>query len=384
MKGRPATKFVKPPPSQLPVADLLITCRLGMERVVASYVKELDPSATVVPAPEGFLGLVLVEEASDPQRLYSEIKERVPEVEKVFLVEEECEASIPAIVERARRLAAKISEGESFAVVTTRRGEHSFTSLDVNVAVGSAVREVSGARVDLENPDKAVVVQIVRDRAYLSVVPGSEFRRKMGPGKYPMYKVFRRLVVAHEPYLGPPDAAYVMGTRIGREVQVFEVGKLYVTPIGPVEAAPLFHFLRGLFEGVRSRFELQRKSYGREVHRTQIYVQDMYQFVRSRMGTPLIIFEPEGEPISRVAGEVASFILENLRRGKEISLMVGAREGVPTGLFRFASYVIDLAPGIVLSTEYALSSALIAISTIIHEALAEGRAEVGGEAELPG
>lgn len=84
---------------------------------------------------------------------------------------------------------------------------------------------------------------------------------------------------------------------------MFEVGKLYVAPLGPAEAEPLYHFLRGLFEGAGSRYELQRGSYGREVHRTQIYVQDMYQFARSRLGSPLVICEPEGEPISRVGGE---------------------------------------------------------------------------------
>lgn len=349
--------------------DLIVTCRLGMERVVASHIRELDPGALVTPAPEGYRGLVLVEGASNSARLYEEIKQSFPEVEKVFLVECECEAAVEAIVECAKQLAGRIGAEESFAVSTVRRGEHGFTSLDVNVAVGSAVRELRGARVDLENPDKVLVVQVIKDRAYLSLVFGSEFYRKMGPGKYPMYKVFRRLAVAHEPYLGPPDAAYVMGTRVGREVQVFEVGKLFVTPIGPVEAQPLYHFLKGLFEGLRSRYELQKKSYGREVHRTQVYVQDMYQFVRSQIGSPLIICEPEGEPVSRISSELADFILRNMRRGRQVVLMVGAREGVPTGLFRFADYVVDLAPGIVISTEYALSSALIAIATIMHERL---------------
>ncbi len=359
--------------------SLVVTCRLGMERVVASYIGELDPGAVVVPAPYGFSGLVLVVGAGDPGRLYEEVRARVPEVERVYLVEAVCRADPGEIAECARGFAGRLGEGESFAVSTTRRGRHGFTSIDVNVAAGAALKEASGARVDLENPDKVLVVQIVQDWAYLSLVPGSEFRRKMGPGKYPVYRVFRRLVVAHEPYLGPPDAAYVMGTRIGREVQVFEVGELYVTPIGPVEAEPLHHFLRGLFEGLESRYEQQRRSYGREVHRTRVYLQDMYQFVRSRMGEPLIIFEPEGEPVSRVAGELAGFILDALRRGRRVSVMVGAREGVPTGLFRYADYVLDVAPGVVISTEYALSSALIALATILHEKLAGGQLE-GGEA----
>ncbi|ABL79167.1 SPOUT family RNA methylase [Thermofilum pendens] len=352
---------------------LIITCKLGFERVVASYVEELDPAAEVEATPQGFAGLVLVRPGNlKAEELARAVKERVPEAEKVFVADAECNASIEEIVRCAVGISAGISREESFAVRTVRRGSHGFTSLDVNVAVGSAVKEATGARVDLENPDKVIFVQILQDKAYLSLVPGSEFYKKMPSSKYPVYKVFRKLVVAHEPYLGPPDASYVMGTRIGREVQVFEVGKLYVTPVGAVDAYSLYSFLRGAFEGQRSRFELQKRSYGREVVKTEVYVQDMYQFARSRLGKPLIIFEPEGEPVSRVAGEVADFIIRKVFKEKEeVAIMVGAREGVPTGLFRFADFVLDVAPGVVISTEYALSSGLIALATILHEKLVE-------------
>jgi tRNA acetyltransferase TAN1 len=48
---------------------------------------------------------------------------------------------------------------------------------------------------------------------------------------------------------------------------------------------------------------------------------------------------------------------------------------VPTGVFRYADFVVDVAPGIVISTEYALSSALVALATIVHEKLAGGEHE---------
>ncbi|MGC8983176.1 MAG: SPOUT family RNA methylase [Desulfurococcaceae archaeon] len=365
-------------------ADLLITCKLGFEKIVASYLKELDERLEVIPAPHGFLGLVLVSGASDKYGLAKLVLEKVPEVEKVYVVEGYSRASPNEIASVVRELVrGKISSNETFAVRTTRRGKHDFTSIDVNVAVGSVVKEVTGAAVDLENPDKVVSVQILQDHAYISIVSGKDQPKKMKPYKYPMYKVFRLFTVAHEPYLGPRDAAYNMGVRIGREVQTYEVGELVVAPVGRVEAEPLMEFLRGLVEGIESRFEVQKRSYGREVHRVKVTVQDMYQFVRDRMGDTLIIFEPEGEPISRVAGEVRSTIMETLKRGKRVYLMVGAREGVPLGLFRYAKHVLDVAPGIVISTEYALASALIAIATILHEALAEAGAEKREETSSP-
>jgi len=51
--------------------------------------------------------------------------------------------------------------------------------------------------------------------------------------------------------------------------------------------------------------------------------------------------------------------------------LFGSREGIPLGVYRYADLVIDIAPGITLSTEYAASSALIAIGTLLHEYLGE-------------
>jgi len=357
--------------------DLVVTCRLGFERITASYIKELQESVEVIPAPYGFSGLVLVAGAPNSGELARLIKERVPEVERVYVVEAYARAELNSIIEAVRSIVKdRIASTETFAVRTVRRGSHRFTSIDVNVAVGSVVREVTGATVDLENPDKVVSIQIVQDHAYISIVSGREQPRKMRPYKYPMYKLFRYITVAHEPYLGPRDAAYNMGVRVGREVQTFEVGELIVTPIGRVDAEPLLEFMRGLMEGIESRYEVQRRSYGRDVHKVRVAVQDMYQFVRDRMGETLIVFEPEGEPISRVADEVRSTVIETIRRGKRVYVMVGAREGVPTGIFRYAAHTLDVAPGIVISTEYALASALIALTTILHETLAESKEQL--------
>ncbi|ADM27393.1 THUMP domain protein [Ignisphaera aggregans DSM 17230] len=357
--------------------DIIVTCRLGMEKIVASYIKDIETGVEILPAPFNFMGLILVAGSRDRYRLADEIKRSVPEVEKIYIVDAIAKSDIQSIVDAVKRVVqGAINPNESFAVRTVRRGRHSFTSIDVNIAVGSIVKDVTGARVDLDNPDKVVFIQIIQDYAYISIVPGKEIIRKMKPYKFPMYKLFRRFVVVHEPYLGPEDASYTMGVRIGREVQTYEVGELVVAPIGSVDAYSMYHFLRGLFEGIESRYDIQRKSYGREVHRVRVSIQDMYQFIRSHMGEPIIVFEPEGEPISKLANEVSEFIVKSVKAGKKIYMMIGAREGIPTGLFRYASYVLDIAPGIVISTDYALASALIAITTVLHEKLSLEREEI--------
>ncbi|MEM4369655.1 MAG: SPOUT family RNA methylase [Desulfurococcaceae archaeon] len=157
-----------------------------------------------------------------------------------------------------------------------------------------------------------------------------------------------------------------------------------VTPAGEVDAKSLYSFLKGLFEGIESRYRVQKKSYGRDVHKVEVSLQDMYQFVRSRFEQPLIVFEPEGEPVSKVKDEIAEFILEKIKSGKRVHVMVGAREGVPTGIFRYANFVLDVAPGVVISTDYALTSALIALATILHEKLLTERLDMEEEASNSG
>ncbi len=346
---------------------VLVTTMLGFEKTCASYVSELDPGAKVTPRPRGFKGLVLVEPSIDKTELARLVEERVPEAEKV-IVAEECSKPDPKVLaEKAAGLAKKkIGHDETFAVRTNRRGRHSFTSVDVNVVVGDAVRTATGASVNLSNPDKVVLVEIVQDLALISIVPGSKFYRKMKPGKRPVYRLFRRISLVHMPYLGPIDSATVMGRRIGREVQTFEVGELVVAPAGRVDAEQLKAFLDGLFEGIESRYRIQEKSYGREVHRVKVYVQDLYQLVRERMGETIIVLEPEGEPVSRLGDQLYRLLVESRRR---VNVLVGSREGIPSGIYRFADLVVDVAPGITISTDYAAAAALIAFATILHDRL---------------
>ncbi|MEM3689753.1 MAG: THUMP domain-containing protein, partial [Thermofilum sp.] len=176
--------------------DIIVTCKLGFERVVASLIKELCPECRAVPSPMGYMGLVLVEAPTQNiEVLANNIREKVPEAEKVFKVDAECNARLQELGECVKPLASGISSDESFAVRTVRRGKHDYTSLDVNAYIGSVIKEATGARVDLENPDKVVLIQILQDKAYVSIVPGSEFYRKMAPTKFPMYKLYRRMVV---------------------------------------------------------------------------------------------------------------------------------------------------------------------------------------------
>lgn len=350
---------------------LLVKTKLGFEKIVSSRIKDLDPTVKVIPSPNGFKGLVLVE-SDNIDELYGKILREVHEAERVFKPQTCTRATLEDISKATVELAKKyIDRSETFAVRTNRRGKHGFTSIDVNVVVGEHVRKATGASVNLTNPDKTVWIEIVKDEAFIAIVKGVGYQRKLRPGKYPLYKLFWKLSIVQMPYLGPLDAVKNMGVRIGREIQNFEVKELVIAPIGLVDALQLAEFIKAVIEGVESRYEIQRKSYGRRVQKAKIYVEDLYSLVRSRYGEVIIVFEPEGEPISKLTNELVELLLKSKKR---VNLLFGSREGIPLGVYRYADLVVDIAPGITLSTEYAASSALIAIGTLLHEML-------GGEHE---
>ncbi len=348
---------------------ILVKTRLGFEKIVASRIKDIDPSAKVAPAPKGFKGLVLVE-TDEPLQLAKKITDTVIEAEKVFVPQICVKAEIDSIVEGAKKLLDMIKKSETFAVRTYRRGKHPFTSIDVNVILGDIVREYTGAQVNLSRPDKILQVEILDDEALLAVVPGTMEYKKKKPGKHELYKLFWKLSIVQTPYLGPIDAVRVMGTRIGREIQNFEIREYIIAPIGIVDALELATFIKSLVEGINSRYEVQRKSYGRKVQKVSVKIEDLYSLVRERRNEVVIVFEPEGEPISKLRTELEELLLKS---NKRVNLLFGSREGVPLGVYRFADLVVDIAPGITLSTEYAVSSALIAIGTVLHESLGDSK-----------
>ncbi|MEM1515611.1 MAG: SPOUT family RNA methylase [Candidatus Bathyarchaeia archaeon] len=129
------------------------------------------------------------------------------------------------------------------------------------------------------------------------------------------------------PYLDGLEVSHEMGVRIGREVQTFEVGELVIAPIGAVRADELNAFLKGVFEGIESRYHIQVNSYAHKPHKTEVYVQNLYELVRE----PIIVFEPEGEPFNLISEELANLVIDN----KRTNFLIGSSEGIPLGVFRF-------------------------------------------------
>ena len=340
---------------------LIVTTQLGLERIAASKLKE-EFNVEAKPLPFGHRGIVLVLcSEGDVEELAEAVSGRIVEAERVLPVYAETKANIDLICDAIRSVAReRLRKGESFAVRTERRGSHTFTSLDVNVRAGACVQEATGSPVDLENPDKIFWVEILNDDTYICVTLGNIVWKKNYELKPASLKYLRKIVVGQTPYIAEPQVSYNIGIRIGRSIQSFEIKELVVTPYLPVDAQILSSFLKGILEGVDSRYEIQRKSYGRPVHRVEVKVFDLYQLVREyrEKGIPIVSTSTKG----RYIGEVASRLRNLFEVNKEVLILIGAREGLPSGILRFSDLVVDVLPGVTLATDIASTAILTAIA----------------------
>ena len=347
--------------------SLIVKTLRNYERVAAKIIEEKFPETEVLANPLNYSGLVLVKSKTEAEKLAVEIKTKVPEAEKVLPVKEYTNANLDSIVKSALKFSSLIAKTDSFAVKTVRRGKHNFTSIEVNIKVGAALKEATGCKVDLDNPEKVVFIEILGSHAYLGVVDGKEFPKKKMKGKFEVRPYFRKVAIVQMPYLGGIEVAKQMGIRIGREVQTFEVGELIIAPIGKVKAEEMNVFLKGIFKGIESRYNIQTKTYAHKPYKTEVYIQNLYELVRERSNEPIIVFEPEGKPINKIAEKLAELTIKN----KRVNLLLGSREGIPSGIFRFADLVIDLCPGITIATDLAAASALTALAYAVHEKISK-------------
>lgn len=127
------------------------------------------------------------------------------------------DANMEDITEISLALAKKIiMPGERFAVRAERSGRHDFSSKDIEIEVGEEILNSIPGRVDLENPDKTIFIEVRDDLAFV-------FDKKMkGLGGLP-YKSQGRLIALISTGIDSPAAAWMMMRR-GCEIVVLHFG----------------------------------------------------------------------------------------------------------------------------------------------------------------
>ncbi len=336
------------PPAFSPEAmpKFIVKTPLNMEYIAASHLMDRGVKVTEV-RPSGFFGLLLAESSSEEEL-------NVPEVENVIPVLVECEATLESITSTTNRIVEKMREmgAKSFDVKARVRGKKPFRNRDVTSLLSQKIAE-SGFTQNWIEPDVTVCVEVIGNKAYIGIVKGVLEHRKY-LGKEDSTKLFGKVSIVQMPYL--EKKAYEFGEAIGRAAQAFEVRELVIAPCGYVNAFELEQFLRGVRVGQKSRLEIQKKAYSRDVRETSVLLHDLYQCVRDkrRKRNLIIVTDPAGVPVSEIHDELA----RKIKMCDEIVILAGSRSGIPKGVFRFADYVIDLAPNVTFATEHTIPAIL--------------------------
>lgn len=337
----------------------ILTTPRGLERIAASLIRErLQEDVTLSPRIGGYEGLILMESSRE---IPEEPLREIPEIEKIVRIRKETEeVSLKKITELCREVASEIPSGSTFAVRVKRRGEHGFTSKDLENAAGAEIlRERGDLRVNLKSPEYIVRVEIIDGWAGVGIIRGEEiYKKKVGKrdsreitGKISLVQ----LVYEAEDLRGVERVA----SAIGRAAQAFEVRRLIIVFDAPVRAEILRTFLRGVEDGISSRREIQERSYGKRVKKIPVFVYELYQLLRDvkKEDHLIIITDPRGKKLDDVREELR----RRIERSKEIFIFNGSNRGIPNGCFRLADFVLDLAPHITYPTDQAITASIISL-----------------------
>jgi tRNA(Ser,Leu) C12 N-acetylase TAN1 len=150
--------------------QLLVTCPSGFEVEAKRELEELLGEGTVTMT--YFRGLLSVN--TEREGALERLRETdTSHISRVIPIQDTVHADIESIKKFFKN--TKI-EGK-FAARCKRRGAHSFSSKDVEIEVGNMITG-KGSKVDLDNPETILLVDIIQEKAHLSVLSPGDIVKK--------------------------------------------------------------------------------------------------------------------------------------------------------------------------------------------------------------
>ncbi len=160
--------------------NLLATTSRGNERQMCSELSYLLREELGDPAPEvdktGIRGLVVAETSLNPREVIEKfrviLQERPYEFRyalRIIPVERVVRTDLDEVRRAASELAAKIEENETFRVTVEKR----FTSLHTRDLIEAGATGID-RKVDLENPDKILLIEVVGGLTAMSLIKPHE------------------------------------------------------------------------------------------------------------------------------------------------------------------------------------------------------------------
>ncbi len=146
---------------------------------------------------------------------------------------------------QAARLLPAPDPALTFRVACQRRGDHDFSSREVELAIAEVLVGPDGPPVDLEGPQQIFAVQIFQDLAFMGLVRAEQMlskplkkMRKYAPGKRPISRAehkLREIIDKHGLELPPEGRALDLGAAPGGWTRVLAEAMAEVVAVDPAE-----------------------------------------------------------------------------------------------------------------------------------------------------
>ncbi len=140
------------------------------------------------------------------------------------------------------------AEGETFRVACKRRGDHDFSSQDVQREIGLHLEKHTPAAFAFDEPDYVLFAEIYQDIAFLGCVPRDRVlvktitkMRKYAPGKRPLNRAeakLREALAAFPVTVDRTTRALDLGAAPGGWTKVLAAQGAQVVAVDPAELAP--------------------------------------------------------------------------------------------------------------------------------------------------
>lgn len=159
--------------------NIIATTDRGLEiqacNELKSLLKDLGDSNAIVNT-TNILGLIIAETSLDPfkiienlKKIYIENPDKIFYLKRVIPIQVVTEANIEKILEATLSLINSIKENETFRITIEKRRTN-ISSMDIIKAVANLVNR----KVDLEKPDKIILIEIIGKYAGISIIKSDQ------------------------------------------------------------------------------------------------------------------------------------------------------------------------------------------------------------------
>lgn len=229
----------------------LLTCAAGWEQRARDEVRRVLPDAQVRPLfMRGNLLLTTDAEPSVALQLLADADTRT--LGRVVPLQASCQVGkarehLETLAAACHLLPGPSPEG-TFKVACTRRGTHEWTSRDAEIAVAEAASALTGAEVDMRQPEQVISVEVFQDLAYLGVSWCDELLRKQitrmrkyAPGTRPISRAelkLREIIQRFDLHLPAHGRALDLGAAPGGWTRVLAEHMAQVVAVDPADLDP--------------------------------------------------------------------------------------------------------------------------------------------------